>query len=123
MPNVGDIAPEFELMTQDHSRKVKLSDLRGKTVVPLFYPMDFLPVCTTEHCSFTAAFGQIAPDKDTVVFGVSTYSSFAHAAFKKQFISVYDLLADPTAQNGESVRHVHGRRTLQLRQTRHGGGG
>ena len=60
MPNVGDIAPEFELMTQDHSRKVKLSDLRGKTVVPLFYPMDFLPVCTTEHCSFTAAFGQIA---------------------------------------------------------------
>ena len=96
MPNVGDVAPEFELMTQDPARKVKLSDLRGRTVVLLFYPMDFSPVCTTEHCSFTEAFAQIAPHKDTVVFGVSTDSPFCHAAFKKQFNIAYDLLSDPT---------------------------
>lgn len=98
MLNVGDTAPDFELMTQDHNRKVKLSDLRGKTVVLLFYPMDFSPVCTTEHCSFTEAFAQIAPDKDTVVFGVSTDSPFCHAAFKKQYNIAYDLLSDPTRQ-------------------------
>jgi peroxiredoxin len=94
MLKVGDTAPEFELMTHDHNRKVKLSDLRGKTVVLLFYPMDFSPVCTDEHCTFTAAMNQIAPDNDTVVFGVSTDSPFTHAAFKKQYNIGYDLLAD-----------------------------
>lgn len=96
MLRIGDPAPEFELMTQDHTRKVKLSELKGKTVVLLFYPMDFSPVCTSEHCSFTAALPQIAPSKDTVVFGVSCDSPFTHAAFKKQFSIGYDLLSDPT---------------------------
>ncbi|HRK31797.1 MAG TPA: redoxin domain-containing protein [Tepidisphaeraceae bacterium] len=96
MLTVGDPAPDFELMTQDHTKKVKLADLRGKTVVLLFYPMDFSPVCTDEHCSFTAGLGQIAPDGDTIVFGVSTDSPFTHAAFKKQFGIGYDLLSDPT---------------------------
>lgn len=96
MLKVGDTAPDFELMTQDHTRKVKLSDLKGKTVVLLFYPMDFSPVCTTEHCSFTAALPQISKGKDVVVFGVSCDSPFTHAAFKKQFNIGYDLLSDPT---------------------------
>jgi peroxiredoxin len=96
MPKVGDVAPEFELMTQDHTRKVKLSDLRGKNVVLLFYPMDFSPVCTTEHCAFTQSFGLIASDAHTVVFGVSCDSPFTHAAFKKQYNIGYDLLSDPT---------------------------
>jgi peroxiredoxin len=93
----GDPAPDFELMNQD-TDKVKLSDLRGKTVVLLFYPMDFSPVCTNEHCSFGPAYGKIAPDDSTVVFGVSTDSPFSHAAFKKQHDIPYDLLSDPTRQ-------------------------
>jgi peroxiredoxin len=55
----GDIAPEFELM-DENKNKVKLSDLRGKTVVLLFYPMDFSPVCTTEHCTFGPDLPKIA---------------------------------------------------------------
>jgi len=94
--NVGQLAPDFELMNQDKN-KVKLSDYREKKkVVLLFYPMDFSPVCTQEHCTFGPELGRIAKDDQTVVFGVSCDSPFSHAAFRKQFNIPYDLLADPT---------------------------
>src|SRR5678815_4323856 len=80
-------------MNQDKT-VVKLSDLRGKKVVLLFYPMDFSPVCTEEHCTFGPRIGEIAPDANTRVFGVSCDSPFSHAAFKKQYNIPYDLLAD-----------------------------
>jgi peroxiredoxin len=93
---VGDAAPEFDLMNQDKAR-VKLSDFRGKKkVVLLFYPMDFSPVCTEEHCAFGPSLGKIQADAETIVFGVSCDSPFSHAAFKKQYGIPYDLLADPT---------------------------
>jgi peroxiredoxin len=89
----GDPAPDFALM--DETRKVvKLADLRGKKVVLLFYPMDFSPVCTQEHCAFGPQLGKIAPDAGTVVYGVSCDSPFSHAAFKKQYGIPYSLLAD-----------------------------
>ena len=89
----GDLAPDFELMNQA-KQKVKLSDLRGKKVVLLFYPMDFSPVCTEEHCAFGPELGKIQKDENTVVFGVSCDQPFAHEAFKKQFHIPYDLLSD-----------------------------
>ena len=91
---VGDAAPEFELMNQDKT-PVKLSSFRGqKNVVLLFYPMDFSPVCTAEHCAFGPELGPINAGNDTAIFGVSTDSPFCHAAFKKQYQIPYDLLAD-----------------------------
>jgi peroxiredoxin len=93
---VGQPAPEFELMNQDKN-KLKLSDYRGKKkVILLFYPMDFSPVCTEEHCSFGPELGRIAKDDQTVVFGVSCDSPFCHTAFRKQYNIPYDLLSDPT---------------------------
>jgi peroxiredoxin len=89
---VGDVAPDFELMNQN-KEKVKLSGLRGKRVVLLFYPMDFSPVCTAEHCEFTPNLGKFA-GANTVVFGVSCDSPFVHEAYKKQYNIGYDLLAD-----------------------------
>ncbi len=92
---IGDCAPDFELMTQDHTKKVKLSDFKGKKkVVLLFYPMDFSPVCTNEHCSFGPHLGELTAGQDAVVFGVSCDSPFVHSAFKKQFNIPYDLLSD-----------------------------
>lgn len=93
---VGQAAPDFELMNQDKN-KVKLSDFRGKKkVVLLFYPMDFSPICTQEHCAFGPQMGKIVKDDQTVVFGVSCDSPYSHEAFKKQYHIPYDLLADPT---------------------------
>ena len=46
MPEVGDLAPDFELkshLAQD--KKVRLSDFRGKqNVVIAFYPLAWTPV-------------------------------------------------------------------------------
>jgi len=92
---VGQPAPDFELPNQD-KKPVKLSDLRGKKVVLIFYPFDFSPTCTEEHCSFGPNLGKIAADANTVVFGVSCDSPFAHAAYKKQYSIPYDLLSDMT---------------------------
>ena len=99
--NVGAPAPDFALMNQDKT-VVKLSELRGKKVVLLFYPMDFSPVCTQEHCGFGPDIGKIRTDDKTVVFGVSTDSPFAHAAFKRQYGLPYDLLADVTRQTSKA---------------------
>lgn len=94
---VGDVAPDFELMTQDHTKKIKLSDFAGKKkVILLFYPMDFSPVCTDEHCAFGPQLGRLTADGESVVFGVSCDSPFTHAAYKKQYNIPYDLLSDPT---------------------------
>ena len=92
---VGEQAPDFELMNQDKN-KVRLSDYRGKKkVMLLFYPMDFSPTCTTEHCTFGPAFDKLnGPDAETVIFGVSCDSPWSHAAFRKQYNIPYDLLAD-----------------------------
>jgi len=94
----GDVAPDFDLLTDDIKNKtrVKLSSLRGKDVVLLFYPMDFSPTCTEEHCAFGPELGTIAPSPDTVVFGVSCDSPYSHAAYKKQYNIPYALLSDPT---------------------------
>ncbi len=94
--NVGDAAPDFELM-DDQQNTVKLADLRGKTVVLLFYPMDFSGVCTAEHCAFGPKLDQITGGgDDTVVFGINCDHPFSHAAFRKQNDIAYPLLSDPT---------------------------
>ena len=93
--NVGDAAPDFELVDET-KQKVRLSDLRGKTVMLLFYPMDFSPTCTTEHCTFGPEMPAITGGQDAVIFGVSCDSHYCHAAFKKQYNIPYRLLSDPT---------------------------
>jgi peroxiredoxin len=46
MPEVGDMAPDFELKSHLHKdKKVRLSDFRGsKNVVLAFYPLAWTPV-------------------------------------------------------------------------------
>jgi peroxiredoxin len=46
MPEVGDVAPDFELKSHlEKDKKVKLSDFRGqKNVVIAFYPLAWTPV-------------------------------------------------------------------------------
>lgn len=96
--NVGDAAPDFELMDQD-KEKVKLSDLKGRKVLLIFYPMDFSPTCTDEHKTFGPAIDEIKAAGDgAAVFGVNADSPFCHAAFKKARDIPYPLLSDPTRE-------------------------
>jgi peroxiredoxin len=89
---VGQDAPDFELENQD-KQKIRLSSLRGKKVVLVFYPLDFSPTCTTENECLTADMPKFQA-KDAVILGISVDSLWCHKAFRAQYKIPYDLLAD-----------------------------
>ncbi len=92
MLKVGDEAPDFELEADDGSR-VRLSGLRGRTVVLYFYPRDDTPGCTKEACSFRDSWAAVRA-KGAAVLGVSPDPAGRHAKFKAKYELPFTLLAD-----------------------------
>ena len=82
--SVGDQAPDFELDGVDGRTgdplRVRLSDLRGETVVLVFYPADNTPVCTKQLISYTegiAGFDQLG----ATVLAISPQDPESHRRF------------------------------------------
>lgn len=90
---VGAEAPDFTLKTQDE-KEWKLSDQKGKTVVLLWYPLDWSPTCTKENCQLAGDFPTFGDNNATIV-GISRDSTWSHKAYKAANNIPYDLLADP----------------------------
>ena len=89
----GDMAPDFTLPSTVGD-KITLSDYRGKkSVVLLFYPLDFSPVCSgeTKECAQMMPTGS-APDVE--VIGISVDSLWTHKAFAAAQGIGYPLVAD-----------------------------
>ena len=89
---VGDQAPDFETV-DDQSKRVKLSELRGKRVVIYFYPKDDTPGCTRQACGFRDNYSNVE-GKNSVVLGVSPDDVESHQAFKSKFSLPFPLLVD-----------------------------
>ena len=88
----GDIAPDFELPTDDGER-VKLSQLRGKPVVVYFYPKDDTSGCTIEAKDFS----RLAPEfrkAGIEIIGVSPDSVESHHKFRNKHDLTIRLAAD-----------------------------
>ena len=47
MLQVGDVAPDFELLDEE-GKPTRLSSFRGRNVVIFFFPAAFSPICTQE---------------------------------------------------------------------------
>jgi peroxiredoxin Q/BCP len=113
----GDKAPDFTLATHDGT-KLKLSNLRGKTVVLYFYPKDDTPGCTKEACGFRDTITELeAPD--AVVLGVSPDGPESHARFRKKYDLPFTLLADPTHAVAEKYgawreKNMYGKKTVGI---------
>jgi peroxiredoxin len=89
----GDPAPDFTLPATVGD-KVTLSDYRGKkSVLLLFYPLDFSPVCSVENKQCAELLPTRGAD-DVQVLGISVDSLWAHKAFAAQNDISYPLLAD-----------------------------
>ena len=78
----GTAAPEFSLQREDGSRFTN-ADLAGKTVVLVFYPIAFSPVCTDQFQVYQEALGEITKD-GAEIYGVSTDNSASQTAFREQ---------------------------------------
>ena len=89
----GDEAPDFELPDQD-GRPVRLSDLRGRSVVLYFYPRADTPGCTTQACGIRdhAADYESA---NAVVLGVSPDEPAQLRRFADKHGLPFTLLGDP----------------------------
>src|ERR1700710_608271 len=75
----GTVAPDFDLPV-NIGESVKLSNLRGKPVVLVFYPADWSPVCGDQ----LALYNEILPEFDRFgakVVGVSVHRPWGHAAY------------------------------------------
>jgi peroxiredoxin Q/BCP len=92
MLQAGDKAPDFELPDQNGD-PVKLSDLKGQTVVLYFYPRADTPGCTTQACGVRDR----GADYDAAgarVIGVSPDDVGAVKKFADKFELGFTLLAD-----------------------------
>jgi peroxiredoxin len=88
----GSAAPDFALPDQD-GNIVKLEDLRDRTSVLVFYPMDWSPVCTDQLNVYQEVLAELEAE-GTRLYGVSIDSAFSHKAFRQQLGLSFPLLAD-----------------------------
>jgi peroxiredoxin Q/BCP len=101
MLQVGDKAPNFDLMSDD-DKQVRLKDLKGKTVVLYFYPKDDTPGCTKEACAFRDDYKAFS--KKSVILGVSLDNVKSHQKFKTKYNLPFPLLSD----EGAAVSKLYG---------------
>ncbi len=91
-PQVGKLAPNFELADQDNKNH-KLSDYKGKKVLLYFYPKDFTSGCTTEACSLRDNFPRFG-GVNAEIIGISTDSVKSHKKFADKYRLPFTILAD-----------------------------
>jgi len=88
----GQAAPDFEL-PRGGGGVVKLSELRGKSVVLYFYPKDDTSGCTAEAIDFSALKSEFEK-AGAVVLGMSPDSVKSHEKFKTKHALDVDLVSD-----------------------------
>jgi peroxiredoxin Q/BCP len=92
MIGIGDTAPDFALQNQD-GETVKLSDLKGRTLVLYFYPKADTPGCTTQACGIRDRSGEYEA-AGAVVLGVSPDEPKALKKFADKYGLPFTLLSD-----------------------------
>jgi peroxiredoxin len=89
---IGQQAPDFTLRDTEKN-KVTLSELKGKNVLILFFPLAFTSVCTKELC-MTRDNLAMYNNLNTTVLGISVDSLFSLGRFKEDQQLNFQLLSD-----------------------------
>ena len=89
----GLIAPPFELLDQ-HGKRVRLQDFRGRKLLVYFYPEADTPGCTTQSCSVRDHRQDLAGIGMNVV-GISPDLPDKQLAFDQKYSLGFPLLSDP----------------------------
>jgi peroxiredoxin Q/BCP len=89
---IGSKAPDFTLPTET-GKRMKLSALRGKNVVLVFYPRDDTLICRKQLCEFRDAWPDVR-GQNIVVFGVNPQGAESHREFRDRYKFPFPLLVD-----------------------------
>jgi len=89
---VGQPAPEFTLYDSTKN-KITLSDMKGKNVLLLFFPLAFTSTCTAELCSIRDNIS-FYNNVNAKVFGISVDSLHTLAKYKADQNLNFTLLSD-----------------------------
>jgi len=89
---VGTQAPDFTLPNAN-AEEITLSDLRGKNVVLVFYPLDWSPACSDQLSLYQSELPEFDKN-DAVVVGISVDSLYSHGAWAAVRDITFPLLAD-----------------------------
>ena len=92
MLQVGDVAPDFELLDEE-GKPTRLSSFRGRNVVLVFFPAAFSPICTAELTEMAANRADYE-QKNAAVVGVSVDNKWSLKAFKRDAGLGATLLSD-----------------------------
>jgi len=91
-PEIGRPAPDFELLDQ-HGAPVRLSSLRGRNVLLVFFPWAFSSVCTGELTALRDDLDSFVNDT-TQLLALSIDSKFVQRRFAEHEGLDFPLLAD-----------------------------
>ena len=94
--NVGDTAPNFELVDTNLEMR-SLQEFRGKKVVLAFFVAASSPVCERELCTFRDSWSELSGMNAQVV-AISNDGPFANKAFAAQNNLEFPVLGDYTSQ-------------------------
>ncbi len=116
---VGKKVPEFS--AESTGGTVKLSALKGKTVVLYFYPKDNTPGCTTEGQDFAAAYPKFKK-AGAEVYGISRDSLKSHDGFKAKMGFPFELISDPdealcTAFGVMKMKNMYGKQVRGIERS------
>jgi peroxiredoxin Q/BCP len=120
MMEEGNRAPDFELAA-DNGERVRLSDLRGRTVVLYFYPKDDTPGCTKQACGLRDVYGEIQ-ERGATVLGVSPDTEASHVRFREKYGLPFPLLADPDHEVAELYgvwveKNAYGKKSMGIKRS------
>ncbi len=120
MLQIGDKAPDFELLDQEN-QTVSLQGLKGSSIVLYFYPKDNTPGCTREACDFRDSLSHFKKKK-VMVLGISPDSVASHGKFAEKFALPFPLLSDPDKKISRAYgvykeKNMYGKKVMGIERT------
>jgi peroxiredoxin len=88
----GTVAPDFSLPSAPGTT-LRLSSLRGRPVILVFYPADWSPVCSDELSLFNEVLDEFRRH-DAELVGLSVDGVWCHKAYRDARRLAFPLLAD-----------------------------
>jgi peroxiredoxin Q/BCP len=115
----GRPAPDFALDSSEGP--IRLSELRGRTVVLYFFPKADTPGCTAETCAFRDLKAEFET-LNAVVLGISRDSVEKQRKFAQKYHVTFPLLADPASETCQAYevlaeKNMFGRKYIGIERT------